>query len=205
MNKHQIKGIIFIILLGLSTVSILIISVLYFMKLNTEYELDQIKIAQENEVIINDNSDLSIEIEDTSYIYENLPITKGGHYFELNPVIDQQQSYIAHPKQIDTNDPPTIIIYNHGSDTTVTTDFQDQFMLDIRGYGEFFTQKGYIFAASNQHGKNYGNQDSVNDTISLIAWIKENYATAEKIHHIGYSMGGLPAMNHTTEKYEVVN
>jgi predicted esterase len=78
-------------------------------------------------------------------------------------------------------------------------------MQDLHAYGVFFTENDYIFAASNQHGANWGNDESIQDNINLIAWIKERYDTQEKVNLIGYSMGGLPTMNFASDYPERVN
>jgi predicted esterase len=69
----------------------------------------------------------------------------------------------------------------------------------------FFTENNYIFAASNQHGANWGSDESIQDNINLINWIKEEYNTQENVNMIGYSMGGLPTMNFASKYPERVN
>jgi dipeptidyl aminopeptidase/acylaminoacyl peptidase len=78
-------------------------------------------------------------------------------------------------------------------------------MQDMHEYGVFFTENNYIFATSNQHGVNWGNDESIQDNINLIDWVKERYDTQEKVNMIGYSMGGLPTMNFASDYPERVN
>lgn len=133
------------------------------------------------------------------------PVTEGGHFFEKSPKIDGQQAYIAYPTQIKRDAPPTIIIYSHGSITTITTDFTDDFMKDMREYGDFFTKNGYIFAASAMHGENWGSQASVNDMSSLIKWIADKYPANGKVNLVAHSMGGLPTIKFGMQNPDRVN
>src|SRR3989338_11652984 len=87
----------------------------------------------------------------------------GGTFFEKMPKIKTEQAYLAYPMQVDPAFPSTLIVYSHGSNTTVTTNMNDQFMKDMRVYGEFFTARGYAFSASSMHGANWGSADSQND------------------------------------------
>jgi predicted esterase len=129
----------------------------------------------------------------------------GPHYEELYETIEGENAYIAVPTRIDSENPPRIVVYSHGSNTTVTSDTEDEFMQDLQKYGEFLTQHNYIFSASNQHGANWGNDLAIQDTVNMIDWIKERYDTKETVNMIGYSMGGLPTMNFASEYPELVN
>ncbi len=129
----------------------------------------------------------------------------GPHYEELYDTIEGEIAYIAVPTRIDKKNPPTIVVYSHGSNTRVTTDIEEEFMLDLQKYGELYTQHNYIFAASNQHGENWGNASSLLDTYNMINWTMEKYDTQEKIYMIGFSMGGLPTMNFATKYPELVS
>ena len=124
---------------------------------------------------------------------------------EVLQVIEGQQAYIVVPGNINTKNPSTLILYSHGSNTTVTEDMTDPFMLDLQAYGRYFAKQNYIFAASNQHGVNWGNKASIQDTLNLKNWINENYNINEKVYLIGFSMGGLPTLNFTTTYPELVS
>jgi len=140
-----------------------------------------------------------VEEIDDEEVYDGPP------YLEVYETIEGQPAYIAVPAPIDPENPPRIILYSHGSNTEVSFDTDDEFMQDLQKYGIFFTENDYIFAASNQHGANWGNDESIQDNINLIAWIKERYDTQEKVNMIGYSMGGLPTMNFASDYPERVN
>ena len=123
---------------------------------------------------------------------------------EYFPILEDQQAYVVVPGRIDRDEPPVLIIYSHGSNTTVTQNMQDQFMLDLQSYGRLFTQHNYIFAASNQHGVNWGSNASLRDTMNLKEWVMQNYDIDPKIYMLGFSMGGLPTLNFATENSEMV-
>jgi dipeptidyl aminopeptidase/acylaminoacyl peptidase len=129
----------------------------------------------------------------------------GPHYEEMYEDIGGEIAYIAVPTNIDKKKLPTIVVYSHGSNTRVTMDTEEEFMKDLQKYGEIYTEKNLIFAASNQHGENWGNQLSIQDTLNMIEWIKERYETKEKIYMVGFSMGGLPTLNFATTHPELVS
>ena len=131
-------------------------------------------------------------------------IPQGPAYEEFFPIIGDQQAYVVIPR-IDKKNPPTLIMYSHGSNTTVTQNMEDQFMKDMRAYGIFFTEQNYIFSASNQHGVNWGSSASIQDTINLKNWVDENYDIQPKIYLIGFSMGGLPTMNFATTYPDIIS
>lgn len=144
-------------------------------------------------------------VDSTLKSYDKKPVSEGGWFFEDTPVLASQQAYIAVPIQFDRQDPPTIVLYSHGSNTLVTTDFNEIFMKDLRAYGEFFTKHNYIFAASAQHGANWGSQEAIDDNENLTQYIRRNYLANEKINLIGFSMGGLPTMNYALSYSSQIN
>ena len=127
-------------------------------------------------------------------------VPEGPKYEEINQAIEGQTAYIVAPTNIDENNPPSIILYSHGSNTRVISDMLDPFMMDLQEYGIYFTQYNFIFAASNEHDENWGNAASITDMVNLQNWIEERYQTSGKIYLIGFSMGGLPTM-HFVQKY----
>ncbi len=145
------------------------------------------------------------EVKEVEEIEVEEEVYDGPPYLEVYETIEGQPAYIAVPAPIDPENPPRIILYSHGSNTEVSFDTNDEFMQDLHTYGVFFTENNYIFAASNQHGANWGNDESIQDNINLIAWIKERYDTQDKVNMIGYSMGGLPTMNFASDYPERVN
>lgn len=132
-------------------------------------------------------------------------VIEGPHYEEIFQEIDGQMAYIAVPTNIDNQNPPSIVIYSHGSITYVTNDTTDEFIIDLQKYGERFTKSNYIFAASNQHGANWGSTTAVEDTKNMFDWITTTYSTSEKIYLLGYSMGGLVTMNFATKYPEYIS
>ncbi len=138
--------------------------------------------------------------ETTTTEEEEDVVPEGPHYEETNFAIEGQTAYIVAPTNIDENNPPSIILYSHGSNTRVISDMLDPFMMDLQEYGIYFTQHNFIFAASNEHDENWGNAASIADMVNLQEWIEEKYETSGKIYMIGFSMGGLPTM-HFVQKY----
>ncbi len=140
-----------------------------------------------------------------SYEDTENPAIAGAVFFEKLPKIKTEQTYLAYPMHIDPASPPTLIVYSHGSNTTVTTKMNDQFMKDMRAYGAFFTERGYAFSASAMHGANWGSAESQNDMNDLAGWVKDNYSIAPKINVLGFSMGGLSAIGYSMRFPEKVN
>ncbi len=129
---------------------------------------------------------------------EEEEVYDGPHYEEIFKEIEGQMAYIAIPTNIKEEDKPGIVVYSHGSNTTVTSDTEDEFIQDLQEYGELYTKSKMIFAASNQHGANWGSTAAIADTKNMVDWIKNKYMTTEKVYLLGFSMGGLPTMNFAT-------
>ena len=158
-------------------------------------------IDKEDEKIVDENVEDEEIIEEEE---EEIPLPPGPPE-EIFQLIEGQQAYIVVPSNIDEKDPPILIMYSHGSNTSVTENMKDQFMQDLKMYGELFTQYNYIFAASNQHGVNWGNTASIQDTLNLKDWVSTNYVIQEKVYLLGFSMGGLPTLNFTTKYPELIS
>ena len=160
--------------------------------------LPRVKIFDTDQEEIEQDSDI-IEEE------ENIELIEGPLYEEVFEEIEGEVAYIAIPRKLRGSKPSTIVVYSHGSNTRVTLDTEDDFMKDLQRYGEIFTKDNFVFAASNQHGENWGNADSIQDTINMVDWIKERYEVNEKIYMIGFSMGGLPTLNFATTYPDIVS
>jgi pimeloyl-ACP methyl ester carboxylesterase len=137
--------------------------------------------------------------------YDEVPANEGAKYFEKVVKIGTELVYIALPLKVETQNPPTLIVYSHGSNTTVTRDFSNRFMKDMQMYGKYFTKRGYAFSASSMHGANWGSDRSVEDLIDMKAWINKKYLIQEKIHLFAFSMGGLPTFNFIFKYPRLVN
>jgi len=135
---------------------------------------------------------------------ESTPLVGKG-YIEEIVEIEGQWAYIVVPAYIDIENLPTLVIYNHGSLTFVEEEMDEEFKCKLLEYGEAFTVHNYTFAVSNAHGVNWGSLDSINDNYSMYEYIKEKYGIQEGIYEIGFSMGGLPAMNFATTYPELVD
>lgn len=128
--------------------------------------------------------------------YGEEPAKEGAKYFEKIVEIKGQYAYIAYPLEIQEDNPPTLIVYSHGSNTLVTNNMKDPFMKDLQIYGEYFTKSNFAFAASNMHGANWGSDESLKDIDNMRTWIESKYLINEKINLLGFSMGGLPTFNY---------
>ena len=129
--------------------------------------------------------------ETTAEVLEEEPI----EVKELFQDIDGQLSYIAIDTEYGTKTDLPIAIYSHGSTYSVTSNPDNQLLKDLKLYGDAFVKKGYIFAASNQHGNNWGNNFAIEDTRKLIEYLQSNFTSSKNIFLIGFSMGGLPTLN----------
>ena len=110
--------------------------------------------------------------------------------------IDGQFTYFAYPARIDTQNPPVLIVYSHGSNTVVVDDMQDSFMQDLHLWADKATKQNFAFVASNEHGANWGSAQAVEDMRKSIEFMRAKYAIADKVMLVGFSMGGLPTFNY---------
>lgn len=137
--------------------------------------------------------------------YDEKPATKGANYFEKVIRVKSELVYLAYPITIEKEASPRLIVYSHGSNTTVSKDFSDPFMKDMQMYGEYFTKRGYAFSASSLHGANWGSNQSVTDIVDQIKYIKSKYLIRDKINLLAFSMGGLPVFNYSFAYPETIN
>lgn len=132
------------------------------------------------------------------------PIVITGYTEELVN-IEGQWAYIAVPKPLDPNNPPTLVIYNHGSITKVEENLDPNFEKDLRKYAETFTPKNYIFAVSNARGFDLDSDDAISDNFNLYTYIKKTFDVQGKIYMTAYSKGGLATFNFTVVYPNLVN
>jgi len=149
--------------------------------------------------------EVTVEPTPEIIVLSEKPVKEGAKFFEKSPNISGQRAYFAYPLQFEKESPPTLIVYSHGSNTVVTTNFSDQFMKDLRNYGEYFTNRGFAFIASNQHGANWGSSTAVQDTRNAVKWVKDTYQIESKYNLIGFSMGGLPTLNYAFKYSSDIN
>lgn len=156
-----------------------------------------------NQEVDREESEDIVGGEDIRENTEVIPIQGSGYVEELVE-IEGQWAYIVAPAYIDTDNLPTLVIYNHGSITFVEEDMDDTFKSNLLEYGEPFTENNYIFAVSNAHGVNWGNSESIQDNYNMYQYIMLNYGIQETVYMIGFSMGGLPTMNFASTYPELV-
>ncbi|MCK9368660.1 alpha/beta hydrolase [Candidatus Dojkabacteria bacterium] len=146
----------------------------------------------------------------TLFTYPDTVVTD-ENFFEKQPVISGQLSYVAYPKTIDTVNPPTIIVFSHGSNTNIVKDMKNTFMKEMRTYGKYFTKQNYVFCASSMHFINANNyswansSNSVNDMKNLIDWIEKNYKVQTKVDLLAHSLGGIPTFNFAFKYPTIIN
>lgn len=173
--------------------SALLLTYLYFQ--NNGYENE---IEEKNEITNN-------EKEKTRNI-EKDPAKLDAHYFEEVVVLEEQPMYYAYPLEIKEDQPPELIIYSHGQLQRVVENLDDEYMLILREYGEFFASKGYAFSASNQHGDNWGQKESLSDIKNSVLWFEDSeLPIAKKKYMIGFSMGGRTAVNYSIENNKEIS
>lgn len=114
--------------------------------------------------------------------------------------IDGESAYIAFDENAKENSKFPMVIYSHGSTYTVSDSPSNPLTEDLDYYADMFVKSGYIFAASNQHGDNWGNATAIEDTKKLIDFINSDYKGNGDVYLLGFSMGGLVTMNYA-EKY----
>lgn len=212
MNMTQTRGKKRRLWVVLTMLSIILIALLgyvgytYFIQETEKDAVETSEVVEETTDVLTGGSDIDIEpAEPEMIVYAETPAKEGATYFEKFEEIESQATYFAMPLEIAPEDPPMLVVYSHGSNTRVTTDLADPFMQDMQMYGEFFTSNGYAFAASNQHGENWGNQQSLDDTQYLIDWINGNYNIQERVSLLGFSMGGLPTLFYAMNNNEDIN
>jgi len=146
------------------------------------------------------------ELRETQTIkIQETPAQEGASYFENVEVLEGQEMYYAYPLEIDPKNPPQLIIYSPGKNQTIVQNKEDEYMQVLRENGEFFVQRGYAFAASNEHGNNWGGEKSLKDIQKTITWLDKNYYIADNINMVGFSMGGLSSINFAVKKSDLVN
>jgi len=132
----------------------------------------------------------------TPLIYDETPPAKLTGFFEKQPIISTQQGYVAYPLVVDIENPPSIVVYYHGSTQKITKNFSEDVMKNMRKYGDYFANRNFVFVASNQHGDNWGKKIAVDDSMALVKWVTDRYPITNDIYVLGFSMGGQPAMKH---------
>ncbi len=145
----------------------------------------------------NENSTINFKIQENVVQTSLSSSQEKVKYNEFTTIISGQTAYISVPENIAETNLPSIVIYSHGSGDTVSKTLGSSiFMKELSDYGSFFASNDFIFAASDEHGENWGSNYALTDINNLISWISTNYPNSGKIYLIGYSMGGLTAMNY---------
>lgn len=143
--------------------------------------------------------------DDNEYNSKNIVAEAEEEIVEIIPksefrVIDGESTYIAYDENAKEDTKFPVVIYSHGSTYTVSEDENNILTKDLDYYADLFVKNGYIFAASNQHGDNWGSNIAIEDTKKLVEFLNSNYNTNDEVYLLGFSMGGLVTMNYA-EKY----
>lgn len=205
MDIKKLKPSIMVYIYPILTLLIIIPGIIYLYlqeTKNVEEIVEQVEELNEETKVI-EKTEKVVEIEYT--IYDEQPAKEGALYFEDIIELDNQPIYFAYPLTIEANSPPTLIVYSHGSNTTVSDNLEDPFMQEMLMYGEYFTNNGYAFTASAQHGANWGSTSALNDIQNSIDYISSEYSIQPTVNLLGFSMGGLPTLFYTFENHGSVN
>ena len=195
-------------------VAIVGLSVLTYRRYQQDKEMtgaEQSVSAENTETDSNVESDTQKEPEpvDTHVTItpsEGEAITGSGKQMIENVVsIEGQFTYYAYPQVIDTEKPPVLVVYSHGSNTVVTENMKESFMKDLHLWGNKMTAENYAFVASNEHGANWGNVAAVADMENAIKYMRKRFDLQEKVMLVGFSMGGLPTLNFAFENADEIN
>lgn len=163
--------------------------------------------GQEEKDLTDKNEDTKKEEIDEKEIitFEKTPAKENANYFQDVEIIEGQPMYYSYPLEIEKENPPALIVYSHGQLQRIVDDLDNGYMQKVQKYGEFFSEKGFAFSASNQHDDNWGQAEALRDIQNSIEWFEKNdLPIAEKTHMIGFSMGGRAAINYTVKNPEMV-
>ncbi len=160
----------------------------------------------ENPIVINEIEDDESVIENDQtevVIIDEEPVDENANHFEKTFSINEQPMYFAYPLEINIDNPPELVIYSHGQLRRITENLNEEYMKELRDYASLFASEGYAFAASNEHGDNWGDTGAMTDIQNTIQHFeKENLEIHDKIHLVGFSMGGLSSINFAVENPE---
>jgi hypothetical protein len=155
------------------------------------------KIEEHESLIEND--------KENTVIIDEAPANENASYFEKTTSIDGQPMYFAYPLEIILENPPELVIYSHGQLRRITENLNEEYMVGLRDYASLFASEGYAFAASNEHGDNWGGTSAMIDIQNAIEHFeKESLQINNKIHLIGFSMGGLSSINFAVNNSEKI-
>jgi predicted peptidase len=161
-------------------------------------EKESPKVDYESHTISYPESIYTVKTEDTTTEgNEGIP-QKTATFREEIVRINGELAYIAYPLEFTEENPPTIVVYNHGQFEKIDETYVEKNRLssNLRTYAEELTKDNkYILAASNQHGDSWGDSASIKDNQDMINYITERNVTEDRVNLIGFSMGGYSALN----------
>jgi hypothetical protein len=157
-------------------------------------EPERVDIDSEQKEVEDEKEDKTEEVAE-----KDEPVVITGYSEELVE-IEGQWAYIAVPEPIDSNNLPTLVIYNHGTVSRVEEDLDEDFKNDLEQYAEILTPYNYILGVSNAHGFDLDAPEAIDDNYNLYQYIKEKYGIQDQIYMTGYSKGGVATLNFT-DKY----
>lgn len=185
------KNIIIYSILAISILSIGYLSWVIFKRAlsNTESVKESAVVQEDSE---KQETPLLQEEVSATIKYDEKAVDENSKYFEKYTIINNEQAYIAYPLEIESKNPPRLIIYSHGTNGIITTDTKNQIMRDMRSYGRYFTQNGFAYAAINIDGANWENNISVSNIKGLILWFDGKYKIKNTVNLLSHSKGSLP-------------
>jgi pimeloyl-ACP methyl ester carboxylesterase len=110
---------------------------------------------------------------------------------EAYTATNSEDTRIVLPAQFDSRRPAPVIISCHGNTQT-----QDHMTLSTqrKTLVKYFTDAGFIYAASHMSGNQWGAQAAITDLVELWKYLRDHFPVGPLVI-LGESMGGLATMN----------
>ena len=145
------------------------------------------------------------KLQEPQMPFKSMELQKDSTYSIVE--IEKQNTFIALPADVDNSRPINIVLYSHGSITSVTKDIDEEFIQFLISYATYFTDKGYIFAASNEHAPGWGSKSVLADMDNTLSYILDTNNIEEdyRLNLLGYSMGGLSSFNYAIQSPDKVS
>lgn len=118
-------------------------------------------------------------------------IEQVGYSTAWLPDANGQNMRITAPVGYDSRKPSPLVLYCHGSGESETAGSTGSY---LRAVQNTLTAAGFIFAASAQHGSNWGNDAALADVVNLYKYVRGRFPLNGQVVIMGASMGAMSAM-----------